>query len=845
MVSKEIQEIEQKLNSEFEEDNIRLIFWYDEKQEYEEDIDTLELKNAKIHKLDGKNFFYTKYLLEEVDKDGKYLIYAPFKKGEDKNNHLADMHYYSMQFYTDRLSQICQKLKIPNKLRGYLEKFESFWKAKDRVSRFSDLCLDNYNKDTISIGILSVLVNIKTANFEEVLTKIIINDDYSDSKSLAEFKKMDILDTFWEKCNKYFGYVSENPSIESLVTHLLITYLSFQMKDGMVSSLEKYILPKKNDAVVFIKHIMDNILYSEKYDEIAFNIANTIAVKKKVSNVSIEYLLDCDSFTVFDEMIIDWIKEKLENDLYDEKIKNKNISEICQYRMKNSNHYSKKYYNEYKLLNAAYNLIKKTSVLETGNSLKDMVKNYRDSNYEIDSYYRWFYKSFDELDSTDKYEELRVLVENIYSNDYLSKIVPKWNKCMISEDYDNGILPMQKEFFNNFVRPYANANERIIVIISDALRYECARELMKNLEYDEKCEATMESSLSVLPSYTQLGMASLLPHKEIHLDEKINVLVDDKSSSDLISRQKILNEYVPDGICLRFDEVIKTKRDDLRDLFKGKNVVYIYHNQIDARGEELITENEVFNACYEGINEIQKIIRKLSYDISANKYIITADHGFIYKRDKLQESDKVSINKNESLRIDKRYILSKDKIDINGTTTRSLKYLGDKNYMYVTTPIGTDVFKSASGGQNYVHGGSSIQEMLIPIIQVKTSREKQNVSLVNIELTSITRKITNLITYLEFIQTERVTDLVKARNVVAYFVTEDDEKISFDVPMMANSKESAAEKRVFHEKFTFKSRNYLTSEKYYLVIADAKDENNMLSRYEFDIDIAFANDFGF
>ncbi|MDY4544666.1 MAG: BREX-1 system phosphatase PglZ type A [Bacilli bacterium] len=845
MISKEIQDIKQKLNTEFEKENVRLIFWYDEKKEYEEDIDTLELKNAKIHKLNGKNFFYTKYLLEELDKDSKYLIYAPFKKGEDKNNHLADMHYYSLEFYTDRLSQLCQELNIPSKYKAYLEKYNNFWKSKERISKFTYLNLDNYNEENINVGILSVLTNIKTANFEEVLTKIIIYDDYSNSKYLSEFSKMNILDTFWLMCKKYFGYFSDKPSIYDFVVHLIITYFSFQVKDGICSELEKYVLPRVNDAVVFVKHIMDNILYSKKYDEIADNISETLVIYKKVQKISLSFLIKCDSFALFDELIISWIKDKLENDLYDEKINDMSISEICEYRMNNSKHFYKKFYNEYKMLNAAYNLIKKTSELELGTSLKDMIKLYDNTNYKIDSYYRWFYKIFDELNDTDKYENIRILVENIYSNDYLSKIVPKWNEYLSKEGYDNKNNPMAKDFYKCYVKPHVNFDERIIVIISDALRYECAKELVKNLEYDEKCEANIESVLSVLPSYTQLGMAALLPHNEIHFDDKINVLVDDKSSNDLVLRQKILNSYVPSSACFRFDEIAKSKRDDIREKFKGKNIIYIYHNQIDGRGEELVTENEVFNACSEGISEIQKLIRKLSYDISANKYIVTADHGFIYKRDKLSESDKVSINNNDYIKIDKRYILSNNKLDISGTISLSLKYLGDKNNLYVTTPIGADVFKSASGGQNYVHGGSSIQEMLIPVVQVKTSRDKQNVSLVNVELTSITRKITNLITYLDFIQTEKVTDIIKARNVIAYFITESGEKISFDVPMMANSKETSAQKRIFHEKFTFKSRNYLTNEKYYLVIVDANDENNILNKYEFDIDIAFANDFGF
>ena len=35
------------------------------------------------------------------------------------------------------------------------------------------------------------------------------------------------------------------------------------------------------------------------------------------------------------------------------------------------------------------------------------------------------------------------------------------------------------------------------------------------------------------------------------------------------------------------------KRDAIRQLFVGMDVIYIYHNQIDARGDKANTENEV------------------------------------------------------------------------------------------------------------------------------------------------------------------------------------------------------------------------------------------------------------
>ena len=42
-------------------------------------------------------------------------------------------------------------------------------------------------------------------------------------------------------------------------------------------------------------------------------------------------------------------------------------------------------------------------------------------------------------------------------------------------------------------------------------------------------------------------------------------------------------------------------------------------------------------------------------------------------------------------------------------------------------------------------------------------------------------------------------------SIVAYFTTEDGEKISFDVPMIANSREDEPVKRTYLEKFTLKS----------------------------------------
>ena len=263
---------------------------------------------------------------------------------------------------------------------------------------------------------------------------------------------------------------------------------------------------------------------------------------------------------------------------------------------------------------------------------------------------------------------------------------------------------------------------------------------------------------------------------------------------------------------------------------------------MDARGDKPASENEVFNACAEAIEEIHKLVKKLTGYVSAPKFFITADHGFLYKRDRLQEFDKVTYPKDKCLYTNKRFLITEDAVNGQGIMARTMAYLGK---LYVDTPVGADIFKVAGGGQNYVHGGTSLQEMIVPVIELTTNTRGVAYDYVDVVLTSVTRKVTNLITYFDFIQTEKVTDTMKARSIVAYFTTEDGEKISFDVPMIANSREDTPEKRTFHEKFTLKSREYKYGDKYYLVLVDANDEKNILQQYEFMIDIAFVDDFGF
>ena len=196
---------------------------------------------------------------------------------------------------------------------------------------------------------------------------------------------------------------------------------------------------------------------------------------------------------------------------------------------------------------------------------------------------------------------------------------------------------------------------------------------------------------------------------------------------------------------------------------QGKNLIYIYHNQIDARGDKKASEHEVLNACQDSINEIAKLINRLSRFISASEFIITADHGFIYKRDSLEESDKVNITKIPDSYTNRRFIITKQPPIIEGSKTMDMKvFIGKDADTFVTIPNGSDIFKVQGGGMNYVHGGATLQEMVVPVLTVKTSKDKKDVINAPLVLMSLSRRITNLITYIDFLQQEPVGECVNA-----------------------------------------------------------------------------------
>ena len=146
-------------------------------------------------------------------------------------------------------------------------------------------------------------------------------------------------------------------------------------------------------------------------------------------------------------------------------------------------------------------------------------------------------------------QQLRHWVESHYVNNFLLPLTNHWSDQVAGlTQWRSEALPRQKEFHMRYVHAPLSSRglKRLFVVISDALRYEAARDFAERLQNQpgKGWQVEVEALLGSLPSYTQLGMASLLPGAQVSLNPADgSAMVDGVSATGTDNRDKILKAY--------------------------------------------------------------------------------------------------------------------------------------------------------------------------------------------------------------------------------------------------------------------------------------------------------------
>ena len=340
----------------------------------------------------------------------------------------------------------------------------------------------------------------------------------------------------------------------------------------------------------------------------------------------------------------------------------------------------------------------------------------------------------------------------------------------------------QRQFFEHWVQPFVRKDNKVCVIISDAMRYEIGDELLSLIRQEDRYRAELEPALAMLPSYTQLGMAALLPHAELAIVESDTgtVLVDGQSSQGLANRTKILGQTpgVRATAC-KAEALMAMKGDDCRALVRDHDVLYVFHNRIDATGDKRESEERVFEAVEETLQDLIRLIKKLN---NANLYnfLVTADHGFLYQNRAIDESDFSAGEAagDQVLFRDRRFVLGKGLTASSSLHTFTPEQLGLGGAVEVQIPKSINRLRLKGAGSRFVHGGATLQEVVIPVLKINKKRQSDVTAVeVNI-LRGANSVITSGQLAVTMYQAGPVTDKIQPRLLRAGIYTEAGDLIS-------------------------------------------------------------------
>lgn len=837
----------------------RVIFWYDEDREFEDKIDELELVGVKIVKLTGRNTFDVKKLLSHDDTKSNYLVYRPFGIDKPEDDWLINIKLYSEEFRADLASIWMDEIGLSDLpiLRKQVRQYKRFFAAKDRRAKVSALLKNVHTAPQFHLAVMAAICGIKDTQPNSIIRAVLkAGLDIDTNAVYQSLVSYDAQNPFWVMVAQATGYEDgDDVSLCKLAIHTLLTAATRTMRQEYLQGLENFIsIPHQSYCYDFISEWIHGDDAQQLY-QVARFAEEEVRLPQRFAKLSVEDLVETECFPCINEVILTRLMTEISNQI----VQVDTITAVVDKRRAMAWYDTVSCYYEgimqFVNMQSFYN--DHVGGFHTVEAEK-IWKEYTEDYYRMDTFYRRFHMCYNHclkesnMQLDDLFKQVVDKAEGLYSVWFLGGLTANWANAAGDDLAMRGRIdnvPVQENFYSNYVEA---TGSKVYVIISDALRYEVAAEIALLLRQGTQSKVEITSQMGIFPTITPFGMAALLPHKKLTVQERPNgslAVLADELPTDMPNRDKVLKAANEKSVSLKYKNIIGMKRADRQALVKGMDVVYIYHDKIDEAAHT--SDTSVFPACEDAAQEIMNLVRIIVNEFGSTHILITADHGFLYTYSPLSEDSKVGKEswKGNDVEYGRRYALLRE--GVKPEYLMPVKFIGQPAGFEAYAPRENIRIKMSGGGLNFAHGGISLQEIVVPVIDYhflrnaykdyQLNKASIDTKPVEINLLSANRKICNMIFSLNFYQTEAISANRTAATYLLYFTDASDRAVSDTVKIIADKTDDNAQSRNFRCTFNLKPLKFDNKESYYLIIAD-ETGLQMPVREEFQIDIAFAID---
>ena len=773
----------------------RIVFWYDASSEWWTDVDALDLPEVEVIRV-ANNELGVKHLITREKPAVRFLLYfqGQPKPGDTENWLLDQLLAHGPAFSPDRASLALMDAELPPEFKPLVERHIEFFKKAERVVRLKELHQADDCERDIRIKMLAVTCRAEP-NVDSILLALLSDLSREKNDKWNHVVKFALADSWWSELEIAFGYSAGQPSLMDFLLSLFRAAAPLGETPAMSSRQALVFTNRWKDSE---EHRDSFAALSEKVD----GLLNISAVLNRLENT--EGLFTCDLYRRVDLCILAELRDGLIKGAISPAEARARAESREQMHWARHTPSIKASYRAIATASEVFEVLPKLDLIIE--SFDAGISKYAATWWNVDRLYRQFVYHFGESGQTALLQDLATRVEGLYVNNFLSQLSIQWQERVDRlGKWSSESIASQRQFFKRNVKPHTMEGRKVFVIISDALRYEAARELMENIHRENRWKAEISHCLGSIPSFTQLGMASLLPHQQLEFDSRgQTVIADGLSTVGVEARARILAGAMSGRSTAISAEAFLglNSKTAGRDLAKANDVVYIYHNAIDSVGDKRDTEHRTCAAVMAAQDEIIPILKKAAA-MNVNHFLITSDHGFLYQNEPLAESDFMAYTAPEgTLKFDRRFVAAPSIPEDSRFKIFSAPQLGLGGDLKFAFPKGVQRLRLQGSGSRYVHGGTSLPEIVIPVIEVKKERE-DNVEKVDVDILRAGQQITTGQVTVTFIQSDPVGDGMLPRVLRAGFLSKSGVRLSEMKLLRFESAATDVRQRERGEQFVF------------------------------------------
>jgi uncharacterized protein (TIGR02687 family) len=713
----------------------RVVFWYDANGEWTSEFDDYEPAQAEKLRVEG-NEFSVKVEISRAVLDQRFLLYLPCPKPPEPDNWLLDLLLAGHEFTADRASLDIQEAGLTLEFKELAQQHKAFFRSPVRNTKLKELLRPNDDEAAVRIKMLAVLAK-QPADIDKLLLHAFSQLDPAnpdgDDPVEALYGNHQLSRHFWRAVGEKFGYASPEPNLRDFAVAL------FNSVSSIGPSGE--LLPH---ARVFMSIWKDSLSSRPAFEQWSDHLAGVLRIEEQLNDAPERYDPDDDdSYELIERFVLSRLLQRFKGVATDSEL-------LHAIRNRNSSCWFEKHQHGYSALEQAItfrSLLAKADLQVP--SFEEGLQRYCNGWWRLDQAYRRCIVHARTYQQPGLLKPLRDWLEAQYVNNVLLPLTNRWSDQVAGlSSWGSSTLPRQKEFHMRYVHAPLSSKglKRLFVVISDALRYEAARDFADRLnsQAGKGWQAEVDALLGVLPSFTQLGMAALLPGAQLGLNPSdSNALMDGQSATGTDNRDKILKAYANGRAkAIKAEDFLglATSKEGA-ELSKDHDLIVIYHNRIDRIGDKRESEAETCQAVEQTFDDLELILRKIA-SLKGSQAVITADHGFLFQQEPVDANDRAQFPTAKELSFkNRRFALGSGIKASAGQKVFSAEQLGLSGDWQAVFPLGLDRFPRSGSGSRFVHGGTSLQEVVVPVIRLKRERKDES-RVVAAELLRVPAKIT-------------------------------------------------------------------------------------------------------